>query len=127
MKTKITFLYYLCCIYSGLAQISVTEGALTPNNPDIIGCNNNTTLIEEPWNNPNLINSLEETRMSTLRYPGGTVSENWDFRNDTFFPDKGTPGSDDGWVDTSKMIGFAKSIIVNGTGKTNSIENFAKA
>ncbi|WP_430907863.1 choice-of-anchor D domain-containing protein [Maribacter sp. 2-571] len=127
MKTKITLLFLFCCTVFLQAQVQVTEGTAVNNNPDMIGCNNNTTLIEEPWDNPNRVASLKKSRLGNLRYPGGTVSENWDYRNDTFFPAKGTPGSEDGWVDPSKMIGFVKSIIENGNGKVNSIENFAKA
>ncbi|MBS9462590.1 choice-of-anchor D domain-containing protein [Flagellimonas sp. 389] len=127
MKTKITLLIFFLSLFVVHAQIQVTEGTTISNNPNIIGCNNNTTLIEEPWNNENRISSLIESRVTNLRFPGGTVSENWDYRNDTFFPAKGTSGSEDGWVDPTQMIGFVKSIIENGTGKINSIENFSKA
>ncbi|MGB5822208.1 MAG: choice-of-anchor D domain-containing protein [Saonia sp.] len=127
MKTKITFFILFLSLFVANAQIQVSEGTTMTNDPNIIGCNNNSTLIEEPWNNQNRLASLVESRITNLRFPGGTVSENWDYRNDTFFPAKGTPGSEDGWIDPTQMIGFVKSIIENGTGKTNSIENFSKA
>ncbi|WP_422860767.1 choice-of-anchor D domain-containing protein [Flagellimonas sp. S174] len=127
MKTKTTFLIFFLLVCALQAQIQVSQGPMISNNPNIIGCNNNTTLIEEPWNSQNRLASLIESRVTNLRFPGGTVSENWDYRNDTFFPPKGTPGSEDGWIDPTQMIGFVKSIVENGTGRTNSVENFSKA
>ncbi|WKN43755.1 choice-of-anchor D domain-containing protein [Tunicatimonas pelagia] len=127
MKTTLTFFLCLWMAYTAVGQIQVTENSPVANDPNSIGFNNNTTLTEEPWNNPDNILSLQASRAANLRFPGGTVSENWDYRNDTFFPAKGTPGDADGWIDPDKMIGFVKSIIQNGSGKKNSVENFARA
>ncbi|GAA4836264.1 hypothetical protein [Algivirga pacifica] len=69
-----------------LAQ-KVTLGALREINPLMIGVNANMTSCPDPQNNPKLIQAIKTLGVKTIRYPGGTIGNYWDW--------------DTGWIDTS--------------------------
>ncbi len=92
--------------------------------PDGIGFNWNTQLIQNPWTSSTLYTNLLQTvNPGMLRYPGGTTSNYWDFKNDIEFSDinfTSNPNYADGWLDGSKVQG---NIISNNNQKYNTIND----
>ncbi|ANQ52602.2 hypothetical protein MY04_5270 [Flammeovirga sp. MY04] len=56
-------------------------------NKDVIGVNANLTSIQKPQTNKKLIESIKDLNIKSIRYPGGTIGNYWDW--------------DKGWLDSS--------------------------
>lgn len=67
-------------IYSVQAQtVTVKNDKTRSISPDFIGYNGNLTAVEKPWDNADMLALLKKLNARTLRYPGGTLGNAWDW------------------------------------------------
>jgi hypothetical protein len=87
-------------------DVTVTPyGTLTTNNgvtrkiaPYFLGYNN-VPIHSPSWDNPNAVKAAVQFNPGTLRYPGGTVANYWDWQNGWFLP-----GAPDGFLNAPQSI-----------------------
>lgn len=74
-------------VSSALAQPNVgfSVGTSRAMNPDWIGANANLTSVDKPGKNDAFVKAVRELGIRTIRYPGGTIGNYWDW--------------DRGWID----------------------------
>ncbi|MGB5818452.1 MAG: hypothetical protein WBG90_03130 [Saonia sp.] len=58
---------------------SAKIGEWTPIKVNLLGANANLISFNDPWNNKGLIEVTKKTQIKTLRYPGGTIGNYWDW------------------------------------------------
>ena len=68
-------------------EIKVSLGASRVMNPEWVGANANLASISHPGEHPELVAAIQELGIRTIRYPGGTIGNYWDW--------------DRGWLDPS--------------------------
>ena len=66
---------------------TVSVGPYRPFNPDWVGVNANLTSVDKPGENDALVAAIQTMRIKTIRYPGGTIGNYWDW--------------DRGWIDAT--------------------------
>lgn len=69
--------------------VSANNGATRKIAPYFLGYNN-VPIHSPSWDNPNAVKAAVQFNPGTLRYPGGTVANYWDWQNGWFLP--GAPG-----------------------------------
>ncbi|OHX63902.1 hypothetical protein NH26_20025 [Flammeovirga pacifica] len=104
----------MVCAHVTWAQ-TFTLGEKQTINKDMIGVNANLTSIEKPQNDKKLVRSLEDLSTKTIRYPGGTIGNYWDW--------------DKGWLDSSipddKMIKWVVEQKLTTSKQRYTVEDFA--
>lgn len=78
------FLY--TCFWAGLAmlahgQTATLVGVGAPLRPMPLSGFNLNTQTQPTWNNTGFLDSVASLQMKVLRYPGGTISQYWDWQN----------------------------------------------
>ncbi|WP_430907873.1 hypothetical protein [Maribacter sp. 2-571] len=81
----------------------------------LLGANANLAALDRPWENDSLIAITAKTGIKTLRYPGGTIGNYWDW--DTGAIDKAVPDS--------LMIKWVVENGFNESSKTYTMEHLA--
>ncbi|PKA99626.1 hypothetical protein B0O79_3343 [Flavobacteriaceae bacterium MAR_2009_75] len=64
---------------SKTTAIKVEVSTWKPVNTNLIGANANLISFDAPWNNEDLLEVTNKTKIKTLRYPGGTIGNYWDW------------------------------------------------
>src|SRR5713101_1105628 len=70
--------------------VTTKNGATRQIAPYFLGYNN-FPIHSPSWDNPDVVNAAVQFKPGTLRYPGGTVANFWDWQNGWFLP--GAPSS----------------------------------
>ncbi|MBS1755033.1 MAG: glycosyl hydrolase 53 family protein [Bacteroidetes bacterium] len=81
---------YLIFIFLSAANYACSKNGSSPasetNNPDLLtGFNQNWAFLP-PLNNTVFINNIIQLKPRLIRYPGGTVTHSWNWRNGTYNP-----------------------------------------
>ncbi|NMM48353.1 hypothetical protein [Marinigracilibium pacificum] len=104
------------CGSSGNKPIKVSKLNAKPLSQHFLGTNANLVGIDNPWDNSDLVESVNQLSLSTIRYPGGTIGNYWDW--------------DKGWIDSevpdSLMIKWVVANNLKESPNRYSLENFAK-
>jgi hypothetical protein len=66
--------------------VTSNRGATRQIAPYFLGYNN-VPIHSPSWNDPNAVKAAVQLKPGTLRYPGGTVANYWDWRSGWFVPD----------------------------------------
>jgi hypothetical protein len=69
--------------------VTTNLGAMRSVTPFFLGYNN-VPIHSPSWENPDVVKAAVQFKPGTLRYPGGTVANYWDWRTGWFLP--GAPG-----------------------------------
>ena len=80
------------------APVRVEEGAARALPPHFFGVNANLVGFDRPWQRPELLQAVRDLRLQTVRYPGGSVGNVWDW-------DAGWIAAD---VDPADMVPFIR-------------------
>jgi hypothetical protein len=65
--------------------VTSNRGATRQITPYFLGYNN-VPIHSPSWNDPNAVKAAAQLKPGTLRYPGGTVANYWDWRSGWFLP-----------------------------------------
>ncbi|MEM7484574.1 MAG: hypothetical protein AAF348_05135 [Bacteroidota bacterium] len=82
--------YFLICttliLFSGCnskasqEKVSIAKiGEWKPIQKNVLGANANLISFNDPWSNKSLVEVTKKTQIKTLRYPGGTIGNYWDW------------------------------------------------
>jgi hypothetical protein len=108
-------------------SVVVTKDAIEIDLPgDATGYNTKFPDEAEPWKLSNKYTpGFVLSQASVMRYPGGTVTNYWDFNNDRLFKKKDVaPFPSGGWVSEEDVNeGVANAVISKGTQEVNSVED----
>ncbi|QLE02195.1 hypothetical protein HX109_11745 [Galbibacter sp. BG1] len=95
---------------------TLKNGPFKSFNPDFIGVNGNLTGFHEPWSNDSLVAAVSKMGVKTVRYPGGTIGNYWDW--------------DIGWIDQevedSLMIQWVVENELKNSKNRYTLENLAE-
>ncbi len=72
----------LCSCKSKTSQEKIsnaTIGEWKPVQENLIGANANLISFNDPWSTKDLVEVTKKTQIKTLRYPGGTIGNYWDW------------------------------------------------
>ena len=72
----------LCLLFGSCKSSSVYQvvaGDPYSSNPDLVGSNANVISLANPWSQDSLVLAVQQLHLATIRYPGGTVGNYWDW------------------------------------------------
>lgn len=70
-----------CCnpTKSKKKAVGIRIGEWKPIETNLIGANANLISLDAPWDNDHFVEVTKKTQIKTLRYPGGTIGNYWDW------------------------------------------------
>ncbi|WKN43756.1 hypothetical protein [Tunicatimonas pelagia] len=80
-------LVFLFTTVAAQTEISVNEGAPRTIHADWVGANANLTAISQPGENDAFVKAVNQLGVRTIRYPGGTIGNYWDWDRGWLDPD----------------------------------------
>lgn len=69
----------MACESQDEQAIDISFSEWKPLEKNFLGANANLISIDKPWENEALVKVTAETQIKTLRYPGGTIGNYWDW------------------------------------------------
>src|SRR5207237_10665833 len=89
-----------------IGTVTTNAGATRQIAPYFLGYNN-VPIHSPSWDNPDVVNAAVQFKPGTLRYPGGTVANFWDWQNGWFLP-----GAPNGFLSAPQSIYRLQELLI---------------